>query len=285
MTGPVQIEAFWRRWRHEPDDAAEFAKLRTRAEHVVKEKIWRVVYASADFWKELALFFGSKHDETDVAYPGFALTSLSRALVNARNPFELVQTLQCTLWAVAKVFPDLLETCIGSLNGVFVLSPTLLIHAARSPEGATIYPGGAGLLDETLIQENLVWLADHRNTLKSFQQALAIYLSKDTDKYRNLLDNLRFAVEQLLKDVLGNQKSLENQKDTLLPWMKRRDLHPHVSGMYHDLLFKHFALYQNDAVKHGERYAPEEIEFMIYLTGTFMRLLIQLSKQGQGEPS
>jgi hypothetical protein len=130
-----------------------------------------------------------------------------------------------------------------------------------------------------LIADNLEWLAQHPEALKNFQGALSIYLSKDVNKYRNLLDNLRFAVEQLLKDVLQNQKSLENQKDTLLPWMKSRGLHAHVTGMYHDLLFKHFALYQNDAVKHGEKYSPQEIEFMIYLTGTFMRLLIQASKQ------
>lgn len=61
--------------------------------------------------------------------------------------------------------------------------------------------------------------------------------------------------------------------------MKNRGLHAHVVGMYHDLLFRHFTVYQNDAVKHAERYSPQEIEFMIYLAGTFMRLLIQLSKQ------
>lgn len=61
--------------------------------------------------------------------------------------------------------------------------------------------------------------------------------------------------------------------------MKSKGLHAHVTGMYHDLLFSHFTLYQNDAVKHGEKYSSPEIEFMIYLTGTFMRLLIQASKQ------
>jgi hypothetical protein len=35
----------------------------------------------------------------------------------------------------------------------------------------------------------------------------------------------------------------------------------------------------NDAVKHNEKYSLDEIEFMIYLTGNFMRLLIQLSKK------
>jgi len=44
-------------------------------------------------------------------------------------------------------------------------------------------------------------------------------------------------------------------------------------------------MYQNDAVKHGEKYAPHEIEFMIYLTGTFMKLLIEVSRETGGWPA
>jgi dsDNA-binding SOS-regulon protein len=134
------------------------------------------------------------------------------------------------------------------------------------------------MLDDALIADNLEWLAQPPSALKNFREALSIFLSKDANKYRDLLDNLRFAVEQLLRDVLGNQKSLENQKDLLLPWMKKNGLQPQVINMYHDLLFKHFAIYQNDAVKHGEKYSLKEVEFMIYLTGTFMRLRILASR-------
>jgi hypothetical protein len=55
--------------------------------------------------------------------------------------------------------------------------------------------------------------------------------------------------------------------------------------MYHNLLLGGFAMYQNDAVKHGEKYAPHEIEFMIYLTGTFMKLLIEVSRETGGWPA
>jgi hypothetical protein len=278
MAARIQIEAFWQRWQYKPDDRVELTKLRNRIEHVLKEKVWRELYKNPDFWKELALLCGRRYDESDVGYSGFDLTALKKELIAAKDLFEVVQVLQFTLWSIARVRPELLESCIESLNDSFALTPNVLVHVARSSDGATIYPGGAALLDETLIQENLIWLEGHQKTLKAFQQALAIYLSKDTSKYRNLLDNLRFAIEQLLKDVLSNQKSLENQKDTLLPWMKNQGLHDRVIGMYHDLLFKHFAIYQNDAVKHGEKYSLQEIEFMIYLTGTFMRLLIQASK-------
>ena len=51
-----------------------------------------------------------------------------------------------------------------------------------------------------------------------------------------------------------------------------------IGGRIRTCSTKIFAIYGNDAVKPGEKYTPQEIEFMIYLTGTFMRLLIQTSK-------
>jgi hypothetical protein len=278
VSTPVQIEAFWKRWNRQPDEQAELIKFRMRVEHVIKHSIWMYVRNNADFWKQLSLFLGQKYEESDVGYTGFDLTILGKVVRSAKDLFELVQILQFTLWTLARVAPDTLEGCISDLNDVFALSPTVSIRVARTGEGATIYPSGAALLDDALIRENLAWLQGHRDALNAFEQALSIYLSKDANKYRNLLDNLRFAVEQLLRDLMGNQKSLENQKDVLLPWMKSKGVHANVINMYHDLLFKHFAIYQNDAVKHGEKYSPQEIEFMIYLTGTFMRLLIEASR-------
>ncbi len=90
--------------------------------------------------------------------------------------------------------------------------------------------------------------------------------------------SLRFALEQLLKEVLGNKKSLETQKkDEVLAWLGQRGIHKQVVNLYHQLVFGEYRLYQNDAVKHGEAFSEKEIEFMIYLTGTFMRLFLQLA--------
>ena len=65
-------------------------------------------------------------------------------------------------------------------------------------------------------------------------------------------------------------------------WLKAHGLHPQIRNMYETLL-AHFDQYQNDAVKHGEAYAyaPFELEFMIYLTGTFIRLLLQIDAEAQ----
>jgi len=51
--------------------------------------------------------------------------------------------------------------------------------------------------------------------------------------------------------------------------------------MYHELLFGGFTAYQNDAVKHKEdKYTIAEVEFVLYATGTFLRLIQRLTEQG-----
>ncbi|HET7230006.1 MAG TPA: hypothetical protein VFJ16_08400 [Longimicrobium sp.] len=125
-----------------------------------------------------------------------------------------------------------------------------------------------------MVDAPLEWLSAHPKVASNFEEALKIVLAKDEGKYRNAMDNLRWALEQLLKSVLGDRKPIEKQSDVLLPWLKGKGFHQQVVNMYLDLL-KRFTQYQNDAVKHGDEWKEAELEFVIYLTGAFMRLILQ----------
>lgn len=161
------------------------------------------------------------------------------------------------------------------------LSPGAGIRAKKHPSSVNsliFYPAGAKLLDEGTVNDVLDWLKNYPKVAKYFEEALKIYMDGDRGKYRNLLDNLRFALEQLLKEVLSKNKSLETlTKEEVLSWLGQRGIHKQLVNLYHQLVFGPYRLYQNDAVKHGEAFSEKEIEFMIYLTGTFMRLLLQLA--------
>jgi hypothetical protein len=86
----------------------------------------------------------------------------------------------------------------------------------------------------------------------------------------------------LLRALLSNRKSLENQKDHLLPWLKARHVNQEVVSMFAVLLEK-FAKYQNDAVKHDDKSAAVEVDFMIYLTGAFMRFLLEVERNSEAK--
>jgi hypothetical protein len=274
MVKRSQIEVFWKGWLPEsPDDGKEFERLRNRVLTLAKNNLLPIWRYSSSFREEFVVLVGASFVGQDATE--FFTSALYFKINNAGDMSDLMHSVQCLVWALHKTDRGKLDEIVERLNTIFEMSPNVLAHIATTPDGPILYPSGAKILDDALIADNLEWLAEYPAALKHFRVALSIFLSKDSDKYRNLLDNLRFAIEQLLREVLENQKSLENQKESLLPWMKGKGLHAQVVNMYHDLLFKHFTLYQNDAVKHGEKYSFQEIEFMIYLTGTFMRLLIQ----------
>ena len=59
---------------------------------------------------------------------------------------------------------------------------------------------------------------------------------------RNLLDDLRLSLESLLKEILGNGKSLENQKDELGRFLKEREGSPELRNMFQSMLAYYLSL-------------------------------------------
>lgn len=163
------------------------------------------------------------------------------------------------------------------------LSRNLNVGFRKSENKAVLYPIGIELLDQEVVNQTLSWLDGYPRVSEPFSAALRLYADAEKDKQRNLLDNLRFAIEQLLKEILHNSKSLENQQRELNSWLRDKEVHQQVVNLYNQLLFGQFRQYQNDAVKHAGEYKEQDIEFMIYLASTFMRLLLQL-EQSQEAP-
>jgi hypothetical protein len=214
-------------------------------------------------------------------HPYFQQGGLYGLLTEAKNVFEVAQALQYLLWTLEKESQSGFDHCCRQVQAAIEISPGIMIRLVRHGTTATLYPSGARMLDEAVVESNLAWLTGYPTVLNPFIEALKLYGAKDPKQYRSMLDNLRFALEQMVRVVLDNQKSLENQKDEFLRWLKSHDVHAQIRGMYHDLLFGGFAGYQNDAVKHREdQYTLAEVEFVLYATGTFLRLIQRLIEQG-----
>lgn len=281
MTQSGSIETFWRRWNHQPSDSVSFARLHARIVEVARDTWNEEIKPSEYLTERFAFISGTPYVRQELSrhnvYHGSALEKL---LNNANTLFSLIEPVQFLLWTLSPLDDQRsLRRCCNALNRVFDITPSVPVQVVLSGKDAVIYPTGAELLDEEVIERNLLWLEKYPAVLKPFQEALKIYSSKDVSKYRNMLDSLRFAVEQMVRTVLENEKSLENQKDLFLSWLKTHGAHSQIVNMYNDLLFGRFAQYQNDAVKHKEdQYTPAEVEFVLYLTGTFLRFIQRVAQ-------
>jgi hypothetical protein len=93
---------------------------------------------------------------------------------------------------------------------------------------------------------------------------------------RNLLDDLRLALEKLLQSLFSNSKTLENQLAYLGPFLKSKGGSPELTNMFLKLI-DYYAKYQNTYVKHDDAVIEEEIELVLEITASFMKHLVRLS--------
>jgi hypothetical protein len=278
MVDGKRIQEFWSHWEHEPNTTEEFKRFRTRMTEVSR-KLWD------DFFKgdgqkprreRFAIVSGTAHSFNEY----FQQSGLCSLLTQAANVFEVANAVQYYLWTAEEVLTHgNFDYFCRQLQEDFDLSPSIMIRLVRYGRKATLYPTGVRLLDEALVESNLVWLSRYPAVSKHFETALKLYASKDPSQTRNMLDSLRFALEQMLQVTLNNGRALENQKDEFLGWLKQHGVHAQIRNMYQTLL-AYFTSYQNDAVKHGEdEYTEVEVEFVLYAAGTFLRLILRLQEQ------
>jgi hypothetical protein len=129
-------------------------------------------------------------------------------------------------------------------------------------------------LDQSLVDEAKHYLQSHPRAHTAFSAALTKY--DHGAFHRNLLDDLRLALEQLLRDVLKNNRSLENQIAEFGSFVKSRGGSPEFRNMFQKLL-KYYTDYQNSYVKHDDAVVEHEVEFIFEITASFMKQVVRLT--------
>jgi hypothetical protein len=108
--------------------------------------------------------------------------------------------------------------------------------------------------------------------LEQYDSALTKYESGTFE--RNTLDDMRLSFELLLKYLLSNNKSLENQISVLGEKLKELNASVELRNMLNTVI-DYYNKYQNGHVKHKDAVNPNEIEFIIELTSVIMKFLIK----------
>lgn len=123
------------------------------------------------------------------------------------------------------------------------------------------------------VKKTLTWLEPYPSAHKSYLKAIQLFDDNKFERY--LLDELRFTLEQFLKQYFNNEKPLEKQGAEIKECFKKENVSSHISAIYSDLLERYY-LYQNDSVKHNAKYTDLEMEFMIEITTALIKLLLKI---------
>lgn len=124
--------------------------------------------------------------------------------------------------------------------------------------------------DQSLTSDTKHWLGKYPRALKSYNEALDKRKRGVYD--RNLLDDLRLSFELLLKDVLNNKKSIENQKSELAEFINKIGGAKEFMNMFVKLI-DYYCKYQNEHVKHNDCVVELEVDFIVDLTSAMMKFI------------
>ncbi len=126
----------------------------------------------------------------------------------------------------------------------------------------------------SLIEETKHWLSEYPDVYKLYNECLEKYSNEIY--HRNCLDDLRLSLELLLKNVLENKKSLENQINSLGNYINERNASKELNNMLVKLI-DYFSKYQNTYVKHNDNINENEIEIILEIASSFMKFMIRIN--------
>ena len=284
----TRIKNFYKRWNIVYDENKKFSDFKNRVLLTIDIDIGKLFISDRNL-EQRSLKFMAKYIPQSKKYIGGSLgpmLQLKSALetkviefkdspiykiLSEENDFEkFILFLQSIFWL--DLDSEVKEELYLGFKEDIKLS-MLDIRIGKTSSGIIFYPKGAKLLDEKLVNENLGWLTSYPTAYENFKSALEKHQNKIYQ--RNLIDDLRLSLESILKRILNNRGRLEKQEKLLGEYLEREKVPKELRNMYWQLI-DYYAKYQNNYAKHDDKVNSSEVEFMIYLTGTFIRFLMTL---------
>jgi hypothetical protein len=267
---------FMKRWNIQEEQIEDFSLLKNRIITIFEEFL-----NNTDLVHDIesGLFFDiGKRYSRDVlsimAFTPFADSQLESFLLSFNGlQYEYLRYIEIIIKIYAsRVDKNLSKKMAEKIAEAIELSKIQAILCLRDTE-YIFYPKYAELLDERLVNDNLNLLEGYPRAREKFHNALCGVLKQQNT--RDIIDNLRLSLELFLKDFHGNDKSLENQVSITGKFLESKSIAVEIRNMY-GKLFDLYTKYNNNNVKHDDKCADTEVEFCIYLTGSFIRFLIKL---------
>jgi len=190
------------------------------------------------------------------------------------NNLKITQIILDTIAKIPKkeldIKPRLSLFLKSEINKIFNLT---VIDIGYKFKNGTIIKSGAEELDDKLVIEALNWLDDYPDAKKKFSNSLTHYFNKH---YPDAITNAYSALEGTVKAFLDTDARLD-KRETIDALLKKLSLGTYWSKIIHN----YCEIAHESSSRHGKKETPiqklrsELVEFYIYITGVFIRLISQ----------
>ena len=188
-------------------------------------------------------------------------------------------------------FQEFLVFCVALLNTYkendeeyrnlksFILSSIIANKLSLEPiediDGMFFFPVGAKELDSALVSEPLEWLKEYPKTHAIYSRALKKYSERNNAS--DVADDFRKALEQFLREFQHNDKDLDNNRSEICKYLKEKGADNNITSMLGTLL-QSYKKINDEKAKHNDKIDPRFLEFVMYQTGVFIRMIITVEK-------
>lgn len=280
-------KSFCKRWNIVEDSNIDLNKIKIRCLNVIAKMLDDANKPSdfdfyfnnnddflEDYCSEISMILGFDHDSSSVGR--FEYTDLHKNILNLE--LNYIHDYETFIWFLEETLNyNFNNNNLNKYDLVSKINDALILSNARvkillNNNYYELYPTNIEFLDNYLIFDNLNWLNKYPKAKEHFSKA--IKLENIKDNYRTIVDELRLSLEFLLKDIFNNKKSLENQISEVGIYLNDNNISKEINNMFVKLL-NLYTLYNNNNAKHNDTVISLEINYMIYLTGTFISLIVQ----------
>lgn len=275
INNTIKVRNFYKRWNLEFNENEIWINFKKRFLNTFSKHLeWKVLH-NEEIEKEFLEYVGEHHkkDSSSLDLIGFD-KKLSENYVYQyfyeQTDFKLFFLGVQALFSIDSIANSIKEELGKDLKEIIDLTG-IQVEIKKIKQDIILYPKGAKILDEKLVNDALDWLIEYPKIYEKYR--LAISYIDNKGKERIVLDNLRFSFEQLLREILNNKKSLENQKEELGKFIKSQIQSNEISNLFWKV-YDFYLKYQNENVKHSDNINKNEVEFMLYQTGILIRFIL-----------
>lgn len=138
-----------------------------------------------------------------------------------------------------------------------------------------LFPKGVKEFDDALVSDTLLWLKDYPLTQKAWIKALKHYSEATEENASEVADNFRKALERFFQEFFKTEKSLENLKSEYGTFLSSKGVPAEIKNNFEKLL-EAYTKYNNNYAKHHDKVSKSVLEYIMYQTGSLIRLIITL---------
>ena len=282
MSYKDKIYEFNKRWDINLDSKEAFNNFKVRLLWLLERiSIFRFNEERRAFENAFYFRMGIKEPEKGYVSPYDTSFVVFDKIENSSDLKDLSSILQNFFFILSELNNPNIQNILNLVNEAIDSSPGIEIRLIPSGNEVLILPSGSPLLDEHVINENLLGLSKYKGVSHDYEESLKLLVLNDPQMYRDVVDKQRYVLESLLKQILGNNKAMSNQRDDLGKWLKMKGTHTTIRTNILSIIIE-IENYNKDWVRHPKKggYQPsyQEVEYVIYQTGTIMRLLLQLAE-------